>query len=116
MLPLPSQLQLRKQDAKDNTQLVDGDEDAVFIRLVDYAFVDGGQLAYAAGGPPGKPHEWMVSKTLSPNPSTVAMQAQNGFGRYGKLIVTGLINPKDKELDRISRCKRIKYCLLSCVH
>ena len=25
------------------------------------------------------------------------MQAQNGFGRYGKLIVMGLINPKDNE-------------------
>ena len=29
----------RKQDAKDNTQLVDGD-DTVFIRLVDYDLVD----------------------------------------------------------------------------
>ena len=28
---------------------------------------------------------------------TVAMQAQDGFGRYGKLIVTGLINPEDNE-------------------
>ncbi len=68
----------RKQDAKDNAQLVDGG-DKVFIRLVDYDLVDG-QLAYAAGGPPSKPHEWMVSNPLSPNPSTVAMQAQNGLG------------------------------------
>ncbi len=45
----------RKQDAKDNTQLVDGN-DAVLIRLVDYDFVDG-QLVYAAGGSPSKPHE-----------------------------------------------------------
>ena len=37
------------------------------------------------------------SNPLSPNPSTVAMQAQDGFGRYGKLIVTGPINPKDNE-------------------
>jgi hypothetical protein len=38
-----------KQDAKDNTQLVDGDaSDAVFISLGDYDLVDG-QLAYAAG-------------------------------------------------------------------
>ena len=44
-----------KQDAKDNAQLVDGD-DTVFIRLVDYDLVDG-QLAYAAGGLPSKPHE-----------------------------------------------------------
>ena len=85
----------RKQDAKDNTQLVDGD-DTVFTRLVDYDLVDG-QLAYAAGGPPSKPHEWMVSNPLSPNPSTVAMQAQDGFGRYGNLIVTGLINLEDNE-------------------
>ena len=85
-----------KQDAKDNTHLVDGD-DTVFIRLVDYDLVDG-QLAYAAGGAPSKPHEWMVSNPLSPNPSTVAAQAQNGFGRYGKLIVTGLINPEDYEV------------------
>ena len=85
----------RKQDAKDITQLVDGD-DTVFIRLVDYDLVDG-QLAYAAGRPPSKPHEWMVSSPLLPNPSTVAMQAQNGFGRYGNLIVTGLINPKDSK-------------------
>jgi len=85
-----------KQDAKDNTQLVDGD-DTVFIRLVDYDLVDG-QLAYAAGGAPSKPHEWMVSNPLSPNQSTVAAQAQNGFGRYGKLIVTGLINPEDYEV------------------
>ena len=66
-----------KQDAKDNAQLVDGD-DTVFIRLVDYDLVDG-QLAYAAGGAPSKPHEWMVSNPLSPNPSTVAMQAQKGL-------------------------------------
>ncbi len=66
----------RKHDAKENAQLVDGD-DAVFIRLVDYDLVDG-QLAYAAGGLPSKPHEWMVSNPLSHNPSTV--QAQNGFG------------------------------------
>ena len=39
----------RKQDAKDITQLVDGD-DTVFIRLMDCDLVDG-QLAYAAGGP-----------------------------------------------------------------
>ena len=55
-----------------------------------------GQLAYAAGGPPSKPLEWMVSN-LTPNPSTVAMQAQDGFGRYGNLIVTGLITPEDNE-------------------
>ena len=85
----------RKQDAQDITQLVDGD-DTVFIRLVDYDLVDG-QLAYAAGGPPSKPLEWMVSNPLSPNPSTVAMQAQDGFGRYGNLIVTGLITPEDNE-------------------
>ncbi len=85
----------RKQDAKDNVQLVDGD-DTVFIRLADYDLVDG-QLAYAAGGPPSKPHEWMVSNPLSPNPSTVAMQSQNGFGGYWKLITTRLINPKDNE-------------------
>ena len=30
---------------------------------------------------------------------TVAMQAQDGFGRYGKLIVTGLINPEDNEAN-----------------
>ena len=70
----------RKQDAKHNTQLVDGD-DTVFIRLVDCDLVDG-QFAYAAGGPPSKPLEWMVSNPLSPNPSTVAMQAQDGVGRY----------------------------------
>ena len=69
----------RKQDAKDTTQLVSGD-DTVFIRLVDYV-VDG-QLAYVAGGPPSKPLEWMVSNPLLPNPSTVAMQGQDGFGRY----------------------------------
>ena len=80
---------------KDNTRLVDGD-DTVFIRLVDYDLVDG-QLAYAAGGPPSKPLEWMVSNPLSPNPCTVAMQAQDGFGRYWNLIVTGLINPEDNE-------------------
>ena len=40
----------------------------------------------------------MVSNPLSPNPSTVAAQAQYGFGRYGKLIVTGLINPEDYEV------------------
>jgi hypothetical protein len=68
----------RKQDAKDNAQLVDGN-DTVFICLADFDLVDG-QLAYAAGGPPSKPHEWMVSNPLSPNPSTVTMQAQNGFG------------------------------------
>ena len=39
----------------------------------------------------------MVSNTLLPNPSTVAMQAQNDVGRYWKLIVTGLINPEDNE-------------------
>jgi len=39
----------------------------------------------------------MVSNPLSPNPSTVAAQAQNDFGRYWKLIVTGLINPEDYE-------------------
>ena len=44
-----------KHDAKDNTKLVDG-ADTVFIRLVDYDLVDG-QLAYADGGPPSKPHE-----------------------------------------------------------
>ena len=84
-----------KQDAKDNAQLVDGD-DTVFIHLVDYDLADG-QLAYAAGGPPSTPHEWMVSNPLSPNPSTVAMQAQKGFVGYGKLITTGLINPEDNE-------------------
>ena len=63
---------------------------------MDYDLVDG-QLAYAAGGPPSKPLEWMVSNPLSPNPSTVAMQAQDGFGRYGKLIITGLIDPEDNE-------------------
>ena len=56
-----------------------------------------GQLAYAAGGTPSKPHEWMVSNPLSPNPSTAAMQAQDCCGRYWKLIITGLINPKDNE-------------------
>jgi hypothetical protein len=84
-----------KQDAKDNAQLVDGD-DTVSIRLVDYDLVDG-QLAYAAGGPPSTPHEWMVSNPLSPNPSTVAMQAQKDFVRYKKLITKGLINPEDNE-------------------
>ena len=69
-----------------------------FICLVDYDLVDG-QLAYAAGGAPSKPHEWMVSNPLSPNPSTVAMQAQNGFSGYGKLIITGLINPEDNEAN-----------------
>jgi hypothetical protein len=64
-----------------------------------YDLVDG-QLAYAAGGPPSKPHEWMVSNPLSPNPSTVTMQAQNGFGRYWKLITTGLINSKDNESSK----------------
>ena len=67
-----------KQDAEDNTQLFDGD-DTVFNRLVDYDPVDG-QLAYAAGGPPSKPQEWIVRNPLSPNPSTVAVQGQNGFG------------------------------------
>ena len=84
-----------KQDAKDNTQFVDED-DAVFIHLVDYDLVDG-HLAYAAGGTPSKPHEWMVSSPLSTNPSTAATQAHNGFSRYGKLIITGLIAPKDNE-------------------
>ena len=56
-----------------------------------------GKFAYAVGGPPSKPHEWMVSNPLSPNSSTVAMQAQDGFCRYGKLIITRFINPKDKE-------------------
>ncbi len=55
------------------------------------------KLAYAAGGPPSKPHEWMVSNPLSPNPSTVAMQAHNGVSRHGKLIITGLINPNNNE-------------------
>ncbi len=36
-----------KQDAKDNTQLVDGDN-TVFIRLVDYDLMHG-HLTYAAG-------------------------------------------------------------------
>ena len=30
-------------------------------------------------------------------PKHVDMQAQNGFGGYGKLIVTGLINSKDNK-------------------
>ncbi len=82
-----------KQDAKDNAQLADGD-DAVFICLMDFDFVDV-QLAYSAGGPPRKPHEWMVSNPQSPNPNTVAMQAHNDFSGYWKLIITGLINPKE---------------------
>ena len=49
---------------------------------MDYDLVDC-QLAYAAGGPPSKPLEWMVSNPLSSNPSTVAMQAQDGLLVYG---------------------------------
>ncbi len=75
------------------TRPINGD-DAVFIRLVDYDLVDG-QLANTAGTTPSKPHEWMVSDPLSPNLSAVAMQAQNGFCRYWKLIFTGLINRND---------------------
>ena len=53
-----------KQDAEDNAQFVNGD-DTVFIRLVDYDLVDG-QLAYAAGGPPSKPLEWMGATLYHP--------------------------------------------------
>ncbi len=45
-------------------QPVNGDE-LVSMCLVDNDLVDG-QLAYAAGGLPSKPHEWMVSNLLSP--------------------------------------------------
>jgi hypothetical protein len=66
-------------------QPVDGDE-IVSMCLVDNDLVDC-QLAYAAGGLPSKPQERMVSNLVSPYSSTLAMQAQNDFGRCGKLIV-----------------------------
>jgi hypothetical protein len=66
-------------------QPVDGD-DKVFICHVDNDLADG-QLTHAAGGTPGKPHEWMVSNLLSPYSSTLAMQAQSDSCRCGKLKV-----------------------------
>ncbi len=59
-------------------QPADGDE-KVFMCLVDYDLADG-QLAYAAGGTPSKPHEWMVIILLSPYSSTLAMYAQSDSG------------------------------------
>ncbi len=42
-------------------------------KLVDNDLVDG-QLAYAAGGLPRKPHEWMASNLLPPlEPPTQAL-------------------------------------------
>ncbi len=56
-------------------QPVDGDE-KVCMCLVDNDLADG-QLAYAAGGIPSKPHEWMVSNLLSPYSSRVLESEDN---------------------------------------
>jgi hypothetical protein len=85
----------RAMQDDDCNQPVDGDE-IVSMCLVDNDLVDG-QIAYAAGKLPSKPHEWTVSNLLSPFSSTLAMQAQNDSCGCGKLIVSGFINAEENE-------------------